>query len=280
MPADRRPPSAAFLRAAREALDASTPRLPSFPLPAAPIPPAVAPSPPRPPAPVAPPPTPPSAPATVSPRLPGTARPPRPLGPRQLTAARQLLAGMTVTEVATRMGLHPYTVTRWKRDPRFQAELRRQVSVAIARQSEPTAGATRRNKNQPFRTRLRKKYPMPFDVHRCRPAVQAPRQTPPAFPERIASTLPSPGARQKPTRRNRNPQLRHRRRRTNPNRVRRRPATPTIGSVLYSRVCLGPGTRAATPDFSANKATEEEPADARHDHDREDPRQARGESVR
>jgi hypothetical protein len=59
-----------------------------------------------------------------------------------------LLAGMTVTEVATRMGLHPYTVTRWKRDPRFQAELRRQVSVAIARQSEPTAGATRRNTAQ------------------------------------------------------------------------------------------------------------------------------------
>jgi len=79
---------------------------------------------------------------------PTVARPPRPLNPRQLTAARQLLAGRSVTAVALGMGLHPYTVTRWKRDPRFQAELRRQVSVAIARQEANAGGATPRNTAQ------------------------------------------------------------------------------------------------------------------------------------
>ena len=124
MPADRPPPTAAFLRAAEEALRASIPPLPSFPPPAAPVPPA------------------------VPPRPPDRTRPPRPLAPRQLTAARLLLAGMRVSEVAARLGVDPYTVTRWKRDPRFQAEIRRQVSVAVAKQIEPTPGATKTNTAQ------------------------------------------------------------------------------------------------------------------------------------
>lgn len=50
-----------------------------------------------------------------------------------MTAARLLLAGRGVAEVAGELGAHPYTVSRWKRDPLFQAELRRQVERATAR---------------------------------------------------------------------------------------------------------------------------------------------------
>lgn len=60
--------------------------------------------------------------------------------PRQMTAARLLLAGRRVAEVAGELGVHPYTVSRWKRDPLFEAELRRQVERATARnaaQHEP-----------------------------------------------------------------------------------------------------------------------------------------------
>ena len=91
--------------------------------------------------------------STAAPGVPPVARPnrpraPRPLAPRQLTAARQLLAGHSVSEVALGMGLHPYTVTRWKRDPRFQAELRRQVSVSVARQDAGAGRATKTNMAQ------------------------------------------------------------------------------------------------------------------------------------
>ena len=72
-----------------------------------------------------------------------------------MTAARLLLAGRSVVAVAAELGVHPYTVSRWKRDPGFQAELRRQVDGATGRntaqqkptastppaQNEPTAGA-------------------------------------------------------------------------------------------------------------------------------------------
>lgn len=62
--------------------------------------------------------------------------------PRQMTAARLLLAGRRVAEVAGELGVHPYTVSRWKRDPSFEAELRRQVERATARnaaQQKPAA---------------------------------------------------------------------------------------------------------------------------------------------
>lgn len=68
----------------------------------------------------------------------------RPLKPKQLTAARLLLAGGAVGEVASALRVHRYTVTRWQSDPRFQAELRRQNGAAAARpQSE--AGPAPRN---------------------------------------------------------------------------------------------------------------------------------------
>lgn len=68
----------------------------------------------------------------------------RPLKPKQLTAARLLLAGGAVGEVASALRVHRYTVTRWQSDPRFQAELRRQNGAAAVRlQSE--AGAAPRN---------------------------------------------------------------------------------------------------------------------------------------
>src|SRR5688572_1791390 len=40
-------------------------------------------------------------------------RPPRPLKPVQLTAARLLLQGQSVTAVASTLGVHRYTVARW-----------------------------------------------------------------------------------------------------------------------------------------------------------------------
>ena len=46
----------------------------------------------------------------------------KPLSPRQLTAVRFLLAGHRVKDVAQVLKVDPYTVSRWKNDPRFQAE--------------------------------------------------------------------------------------------------------------------------------------------------------------
>jgi hypothetical protein len=68
---------------------------------------------------------------------------PRPAGvtPRQMMAARLLLSGHGVTAVGRQLGVHPYTVSRWKRNPLFEAELRRQVERATARntaQQNPT----------------------------------------------------------------------------------------------------------------------------------------------
>ena len=65
----------------------------------------------------------------------------QPLEPIQLTGARLLLEGRSMTEVAAALGVHRYTVTRWKSDPRFQAELRRQVERAALRNTVPH-GAT------------------------------------------------------------------------------------------------------------------------------------------
>lgn len=59
-----------------------------------------------------------------------------------MTAARMLLAGHTVANVAAELGVHPYTISRWKRDPRFDAELQRQVDSATPRntaQQNPTS---------------------------------------------------------------------------------------------------------------------------------------------
>jgi hypothetical protein len=78
------------------------------------------------------PPPPPAPPAPDRVTVP-VARKPKPLDPRRLTAARLLLAGRSVNAVAAELGVHRYTVSRWKSDPRFEAELRRQVAGAAAR---------------------------------------------------------------------------------------------------------------------------------------------------
>lgn len=65
----------------------------------------------------------------------------KPLRPNQLTAARLLLAGHSVSAAAASLKIHPYTLSRWKRNPAFQAELRRQTDY-LARntaQQKPTA---------------------------------------------------------------------------------------------------------------------------------------------
>ena len=56
----------------------------------------------------------------------------RQLKPKQLTAARLLLAGRQITEVAAALGVHRYTISRWQSDPLFQAELRRQTAASTA----------------------------------------------------------------------------------------------------------------------------------------------------
>ena len=59
-----------------------------------------------------------------------------------------LLAGHYAVDVAATIGVHPYTVSRWKSDPRFQAELRRQVAHAAARDeaaAQALQGAAPRN---------------------------------------------------------------------------------------------------------------------------------------
>jgi hypothetical protein len=69
-------------------------------------------------------------------------RPPsdKPLNPNQLTAARLLLAGHSVNAVAASLALDPYTISRWKKDPRFQTELRLQVYLQTTHTApqEPT----------------------------------------------------------------------------------------------------------------------------------------------
>jgi hypothetical protein len=61
----------------------------------------------------------------------------RPLKAIQLSAARLLLDGKSVTEVAAELEVHRYTISRWQSDPRFQAELRRQVERAALRNTAP-----------------------------------------------------------------------------------------------------------------------------------------------
>ena len=53
----------------------------------------------------------------------------KPLNPNQLSAARLLLAGHSVTAVAAALHVDPYTVSRWKKDPRFQSELHCQLAL-------------------------------------------------------------------------------------------------------------------------------------------------------
>ena len=59
-------------------------------------------------------------------------------------AARLLLSGRGVAEVAGELGVHPYTVSRWKRDPLFDAELRRQVERATGRNTAQQSATLRR----------------------------------------------------------------------------------------------------------------------------------------
>ena len=62
---------------------------------------------------------------------PAPQRPPDPvLQPRQLTAARLLLAGWRVTAVAARLGVDRHTLADWMKDPAFQREVRR-MAVAL-----------------------------------------------------------------------------------------------------------------------------------------------------
>ncbi len=73
---------------------------------------------------------------------------PKPLKPLQLSAARLLLAGHSVIATAAALKIHPYTLSRWKRNPLFHAELRRQTD-ALARNAAQQK-QTPRNNFSPF----------------------------------------------------------------------------------------------------------------------------------
>jgi hypothetical protein len=49
----------------------------------------------------------------------------RDLPPRQIMAARLLLAGFRMTDVAAHLGVNRHTIAGWLRDPEFQREVRR-----------------------------------------------------------------------------------------------------------------------------------------------------------
>ena len=53
------------------------------------------------------------------------ARPAPALEPRRLMAARMLLSGRRITDVATALGIDRHTLLRWRRDPAFDGEVRR-----------------------------------------------------------------------------------------------------------------------------------------------------------
>src|SRR5206468_6357886 len=72
----------------------------------------------------------------------------KPLNPNQLTAARLLLAGYRVIDVAVALNVDPYTVSRWKRDPRFQTERRLQVCLQ-ATHTAPQKPTSRHNPSAP-----------------------------------------------------------------------------------------------------------------------------------
>jgi hypothetical protein len=91
------------------------------------------------------PPTSPPRPAAAEPARKKTQGPSRALNPNQISAARMLLEGCSVTDTAAALGVNRYTITRWKADPRFQNELRRQVSVTTARHENQSARAAPRH---------------------------------------------------------------------------------------------------------------------------------------
>jgi hypothetical protein len=60
----------------------------------------------------------------TNPPPPSRRRPPRPLTPNQLRAARLLTQGHSTTAIATALHVDRHTLADWKRNPFFQQELR------------------------------------------------------------------------------------------------------------------------------------------------------------
>jgi hypothetical protein len=54
-----------------------------------------------------------------------------PLEPRQVMAARVLLSGMGTVQASARLGVERHAIWRWKKDPRFQAEVRRLAGEVV-----------------------------------------------------------------------------------------------------------------------------------------------------
>jgi hypothetical protein len=59
------------------------------------------------------------------------------LSPRQLSAARLLVAGASAVRVAKLLSIERRTIFRWKHDPTFHAEIRAQADALISRRKRP-----------------------------------------------------------------------------------------------------------------------------------------------
>jgi hypothetical protein len=70
--------------------------------------------------------------------------PPPMLAPRQVSAARLLLAGRTCRAAARELGVEEHTIYRWRKLPAFRAELERQQRALLAIVASPPAPAPRR----------------------------------------------------------------------------------------------------------------------------------------
>jgi len=97
------------------------------------------------------------------------------LKPLQLSAARLLLQGHCITAVAAALQIHRYTITRWKKSPAFQAELRRQTD-ALARHTAQQ-GATPRHNPNPI-PQIKPNQPQSSTISKSHPAQFAPPQPP------------------------------------------------------------------------------------------------------
>ena len=124
-----------------------------------------------------------------------------PLPPRQLSAARLLLAGHTLSSAATSLGLSRYTLARWQKSPAFRAELLRQLAQ-FPRHQAPQ-GATK-CPNPPAPTRAGKNEPTesahpPHDTPSVS-SVPSPPDLRHKAPQKLpACPLPHPGRKIEPT---------------------------------------------------------------------------------
>jgi len=100
------------------------------------------------------------------------------LSPRQLAAARLLVTGKSVVCAAQMLEIDPRTIFRWKRCPKFQAEVRSQVDALTAKpKPAPRPAEPQRNEYLEAYLRTIQKHRLGSDMSR---SVLKCRELPPA----------------------------------------------------------------------------------------------------